>query len=248
MEGVVATVAIVFAAGNGTRLPTQGLPKQFVDVGGRPILAHTLRRLHNHPLIDSLYVVAPPAHLDRASDLVAAAGLDKVRAVTPGGPTAHHSIIAGLAAARDDSAADQDIVLFHDGVRPIIDEATLTRCILGAGEHGSAVAAIPAFETVALAPDGQTVETVTVRRDTFILQAPQAFRFGHADSLNARAAADGVVGQVVDQAELNRHYGFPVHLVDGIRGNFKITTGYDLAVFDALVRTGVYDQIVGGHA
>jgi 2-C-methyl-D-erythritol 4-phosphate cytidylyltransferase len=247
MGGVVATVAIVFAAGGSTRLPDRGLPKQFVTVGGRPILAHTLERLGGHPAIDGIYLVAPQDHLERARQIATAAGQGKVLALVPGGATAHHSIIAGLEAARADGVPDDAIVLFHDGVRPVIDVATVSRCVLSAIEHGSAVAAIPAFETIALSPDGESASTVTVRDESFILQAPQAFRFGHAYTLNQRALADGIAGQVVDQAQLNHVYGFPVHLVAGLRGNTKITTAFDLAVFEAIVQSGLYGGIVGRH-
>ncbi|MDR1711100.1 MAG: 2-C-methyl-D-erythritol 4-phosphate cytidylyltransferase [Propionibacteriaceae bacterium] len=231
----MTTLAIVFAAGLGTRANTDP-PKQFATVRSKPVLAHTLQRLDSHPQIDAIYLVAPAAHLAQA----AALATPKVRQVVPGGDSAHASIICGLEAARPD-ASDDDIVLFHDGVRPVIDAATITRCVASVRDFGSAITSIPAYETVAESSDGEWVDSVTVRSQTYILQAPQAFRFGHAYALNQRAVADQIVGQVVDQAELNRRYGYRVHLVPGLRGNTKLTTAYDLEVFAALAEAGVYE-------
>ena len=94
--------------------------------------------------------------------------------------------------------------------------------------------------------DKESIDKVTVRDEMFILQAPQTYRFEDAYDLNQRAIEDGIVGQVVDQAELNRHYGKTLYLSEGLHGNVKITFPLDFTYFVLLVKSGNYKEIIEG--
>jgi 2-C-methyl-D-erythritol 4-phosphate cytidylyltransferase len=239
-------IAVIFAGGVGSRMRNKKGPKQFMEVLGKPILAYTLDRFSKHEEIDQIYLVVNDTHIQETKDIIEKFGINKVQAVVAGGETAHGSIIKGIEAAKAGGAQDDDVVIFHDGVRPIIDNKTISQNIETAKLYGNAITSIPAFETVARSVDGETVESVTVRDEMFILQAPQTYRFGDAFDLNEQAKADGIVGKVVDQAELNRHYGKTLYLVDGIRGNVKITVPLDFAYFEFLVESGKYENILDG--
>ena len=239
-------IAIVFAGGIGSRMKKVEQPKQFQPVEGKPILVHTLQHFQNHPRVAAVYVSCVATHLDEAWSLVRAHGIDKVRAVVPGGASAQESIYHGLLAAAEDGVSDDTVVLVHDGVRPLINEQLITRNIESAREHGNGITAIPCFETIARSVDGaETIDAVTRRDEMHILQAPQTFVLERALQLNARSVADGLLGTFVDQAQLMGHYGEKLYLVPGFRGNVKLTTDLDLMQFELLASSGQLASVIG---
>ena len=138
--------------------------------------------------------------------------------------------------------------MIHDGVRPVINAAIISRNIRCAEEQGTAITAIPCFETVAMSLDGaQTVESVTQRDLMHVLQAPQTFRLKEVFDVNAQSLEDGLLGKFVDQAHLMKHYGKRLQLIPGFRGNIKITTDYDLLQFRLLVESGALSAVTGGQ-
>jgi 2-C-methyl-D-erythritol 4-phosphate cytidylyltransferase len=242
-------IAAVFAGGIGSRMRRAQQPKQFVPVEGTPILARTLEHFQQHPDVQAVYVSCVASHLDDAWSLVRTCGLDKVRRIVPGGDSAQASIYNALCSAADDGVEDDAVVLVHDGVRPLINQALISRCIASAREHGNAITAIPCFETVARSEDNaRTIASVPRREEMHVLQAPQTFRLGTACRLNARSVEDGLMGTFVDQAQLHRHYGRPLHLERGFRGNVKITTDLDLLQYQLLASSGHLVDVIGEDA
>jgi 2-C-methyl-D-erythritol 4-phosphate cytidylyltransferase len=240
-------VAIIFAGGNGSRMNDADVPKQFVVIQDRPILVHTLEHFQRHPDVDRIYVSCLATHVEQAWTSVKDFGLDKVRDITPGGQTAQHSIFNALRCALEDGAPEDAVALIHDGVRPVINAAIISRNIRCAEERGTAITAIPCFETVAMSLDGaQTVESVTQRDLMHVLQAPQTFRLKEVFGVNAQSLEDGLLGKFVDQAHLMKHYGKPLQMVPGFRGNIKITTDYDLLQFRLLMESGALSAVTGG--
>lgn len=237
---------VVFAGGRGTRMDhAEGLPKQLIMVQGKPILGYTLEHFQRHEGIDAIYLVSTDEHLDDVADLVRAHGIDKVRTIVPGGDSAHASIWAGLRAARADGVHDDAVVLIHDGVRPVIDTHMISANIVAARRHGSAITSIAAFETVAEAGDEpMVVGRIPDRPAMRVLQAPQTFRFGTVFAANERAAGENRIGSFVDQAQLMRHYGHELRMIDGLRGNVKITVPLDVVFFTHLVESGEYDRMI----
>lgn len=239
-------IAIVFAGGTGTRMKKVEQPKQFQPVEGKPILVHTLDHFQKHPGIAAVYLSCVASHLAEARSLVRGYGIDKVRGIVPGGASAQESIYNGLQSAAADGVTDDTIVLVHDGVRPLINAQLISRNIETAREHGNAITAIPCFETIARSVDGaETVESVTVRDEMHILQAPQTFVLGSALHLNRRSVEEGLLGTFVDQAQLMRHYGEKLHLVPGFRGNVKLTTDLDLLQYELLAASGHLAAVIG---
>jgi 2-C-methyl-D-erythritol 4-phosphate cytidylyltransferase len=240
-------IAVIFAGGVGDRMGSP-VPKQFLEVAGKPIIAHTLEPFQRHPRIHAIYIACLPAAMDKMQAIVDDFGLDKVKRIVPGGATGQDSIYNGLTAAKDNGESDQSIVLIHDGVRPYISTDLLDANIECVERYGSAVTCTPASETVITSADGLTIDDVSLRKNTFTAQAPQSFRLG--DILSAHEALRKVnpgYVDIVDSCTLFRNLGKPVHIVMGTMGNLKITYQEDYYTFQALLKFQADKAASGGQ-
>lgn len=211
------------------------VPKQFLDILGKPVLAHTLAIFQDHPCVDRIRIVAQREWFARTEEICREFGMTKFAGLAEGGETAQDSIYSGLlACAREDG--EDAIVLVHDGVRPYVEAEVVARNVEAAREFGSAVTIVPCFETIVLSRDGATVDAMPRRNESYVAQAPQSFRVG--DLLRAHEAIRRRPGRydgMVDQATICKELGIPVHLVPGSRGNVKVTTKEDLLMLSALL-------------
>lgn len=248
----MSNYALIFASGVGSRMRTTVGPKQFLEVKGKPILIYTLERFDQHDKIDGIYVVVRKNKEALTKSLIEKFGVKKVLYIVTDDDhdtlTAHSSILNGIMTMKREGVKDDDLVLIHDGVRPIVDDASISHCITMASRLGSAITSIPASETIAEKGDEDMIGDVTKRDNMIILQAPQAFQFSRAYDVNVRALEDNIVGTVVDQAELHRHYGRPIHAIEGLKGNVKITVPLDFTYFEFLVESGKYEHVIKGEA
>ncbi|MEE9304900.1 MAG: 2-C-methyl-D-erythritol 4-phosphate cytidylyltransferase [bacterium] len=220
--------AIVPAAGAGVRMEADR-PKQFRPLGDRPLLVHTLQRLSDSPLIETVVVVVPADWVAKArSELIEPYGLAKVGAVVAGGAERQNSVAAGLEAL----GPEVDLVVVHDGVRPFVTEAMVADVVEAARAAGAAVAAIPVAETVKRVADGAVVETVS-RDGLYRVQTPQAFRREVLAEALERARAEGVVG--TDEAALVERFGRPVRVVAGSAVNLKVTSPEDWSLAESIL-------------
>lgn len=230
------TTAIIFAGGSGTRMGA-AVPKQFLPLAGKPVLAWTLELFQKHPAIDRIRIVAAQENFGRVAEICDVYGISKCAGLAPGGETAQDSIYAGLRAAADGGDGDDAIVLLHDGVRPYVTADTITANIETARQCGNAVTHTPCYETIVLSRDGRKIDSLPYRRESYTAQAPQTFRL--RDILEAheriRARPQGYA-DMIDQATICWTLGIPIHLVPGNRGNIKITTREDIIMLDALIR------------
>ncbi|MGE5546526.1 MAG: bifunctional 2-C-methyl-D-erythritol 4-phosphate cytidylyltransferase/2-C-methyl-D-erythritol 2,4-cyclodiphosphate synthase [Solirubrobacterales bacterium] len=210
-------VALVVAAGRGRRFGGE-IPKQYLDLAGRPVLRHTLTAFTVNPEIDAVRAVIHPD--DRGLYDVAAAGLGILDPVD-GGASRQDSVRLGLESLE---AMAPDIVLIHDGARPFIDAGTIHRVVAALDHAPGAVAAIPVSDTLKRGVEGRIAATVD-RANLWRAQTPQGFRYG--DILAAhRAAAGGA--ELTDDAAVAENAGLPVAVVMGAEDNVKITTAADL--------------------
>lgn len=213
--------AIVPAAGLGRRAGGD-VPKQFLPLGGIPILTRTLRNLTGSGLVDALILVVPPGSEDWCQyHVLAPYSLPPLIAMVPGGAERQESVFRGL----ERVAADTRIVVIHDAVRPFISPDLLRRTIEAAANFRAAVAAIPAVETVKVVESGFIRETPS-RDRLWIAQTPQAFQGELIQEAYGRAAADGV--RATDDAMLVERLGVPIKVVSSYPENIKITTAEDL--------------------
>ncbi len=201
-------------------------PKQFMELDGVPILIHSLRAFAAVPRITAIVVAVRKPEMERVEAQVAEFGFTGRVQVVEGGDHRQDSVARALAAVH---AAPDDVVLVHDAVRPLIDAATIERTIDAVVEHGAAIVALPAVDTIKQVERTAhgAIITSTIPRE-FIVQAqtPQGFRFGLLQQSFADATADGFVG--TDEASVVERAGHPVAVVPGSPVNLKITQPGDL--------------------
>lgn len=229
---------ILPAAGLGTRMAGPQ-PKQFLALGGVPILIHSLRSFAAVSRVSAIYVAVRSTEMDRVQTQIAEygfAGDVKVK-VVEGGDTRQQSVLNALAAL---PAEADDIVLVHDAVRPLIDAATIERTIDAVAEQGAAIVGLPAVDTikqVERTAHGALI-TATIPREYVVLaQTPQGFRYGLLQRAFAEAVADGFVG--TDEASVVERAGNPVAVVHGSQVNLKITQPGDLELAEFYLRQRV---------
>jgi len=233
---VTATYALIPAAGLGARFSTSGDNKVFAPLVGQPLLRYTVGAFAEHARIDGIVVVTGADDVRRCCE--ALAGLDKVMAVVAGGATRQESVGIGLFAL---GAEPADVILVHDGARPLVTTALIDRCIDGVQASGSAVAALPVSDTlksVSSEPAASASLTITgdVARDgLWAVQTPQVFPYQTLLNAHVAARADDFTG--TDEASLVQHLGEPVHLVMGSTDNIKVTRAEDLALAEAVLST-----------
>ena len=227
-------VAIVFAGGVGTRMGGE-IPKQFLELNGKPVLAHTLELFQSHARIDKIFLVAAEGHFDDCRALAAKHGISKLHRLVACGDSAQESIYNGLRAAAEDFPPET-VVLLHDGVRPYLEPQVIDANIDAVEKFGNAVTYTPCYETIVLSKDGEKISALPYRRESYTAQAPQSFRLGEilAAHERIRARTEGYT-DMVDQATICWTLGIPIHLVRGNRGNVKITTPEDIVMLSALL-------------
>jgi 2-C-methyl-D-erythritol 4-phosphate cytidylyltransferase len=221
---------ILPAAGLGTRMAAghhiPSAPKQFLELAGVPILIHSLRAFAQVSQVSEMFVSVRENERERVEAQVAEHGFSgKVRIVT-GGNTRQESVANALNALE---CGDDDIVLVHDAVRPLIDPATITRTIEAVQKHNAAIVGLPALDTikqVERTADGAII-TATIPREYIVqAQTPQGFRCGLLRRAFAEATADGFIG--TDEASIVERAGASVAVVQGSATNLKITQPGDL--------------------
>lgn len=217
---VPRVVALVPAGGAGTRLGRR-TPKQFLKIGGVPMLVATVRQLARHPRIGAVVVAAPPRLVARSERLLRGQGRGAELTVVAGGPDRQASVWNALCAAPPDA----ELVVVHDAVRPFVTRALIDEVVSAARHTGAAICAVPITDTVKRVRDG-VVETTVDRSALWAVQTPQAFRADLLREAHAKARRDGVVG--TDDAMLVERLGHPVRVVRGSEENVKITTPEDL--------------------
>ena len=228
-------IAIVFAGGVGVRMGAD-VPKQFLELNGKPVLAHTLGLFQDHPLVDEIVLVVAPEYFADCRALAERYGVTKPLTLAECGASAQDSIYSGLKAAAAKYPADT-VVLLHDGVRPYVLPDVITANIEAVERFGNAVTYTPCYETIVLSKDGETISSMPYRKESYTAQAPQSFRLGEilAAHEKIRARPEGYT-DMVDQATICWTLGIPIHLVPGNRGNVKITTPEDIISLDALLK------------
>lgn len=226
-------IAVIFAGGSGRRMHSGDKPKQFLTVGGKPIIVHTVEIFNNHPQIDGIIIACIAEWISYMEDLVLQYDLNKVDKIVPGGPTGQLSIYCGLRAAAERYGRENVMVLIHDGVRPLISRRTITDNISAVRTYGSAITCAPAAETFILVDDKQNLTNIPDRACCWVAKAPQSFWLGEVLEVQEQAIADGHTN-VIDTCTLMRMYGKELHLVNEPESNMKITTVEDFLVFRAL--------------
>jgi len=235
-------VALLFAGGIGSRMNSRALPKQFLEIHGKPIIIHTLEHFEAHPDIDGIAIAILPEFRPHMMKLLKRYEIEKVRWVVDGGKTGQESRHNALKAVATDCPEDT-VVLIHDGVRPLIDAKLISANIETVREHGSAITCTKFNETV-VSSENEHVDDVIPRDHIYAAQAPQSFRLGQILSLYDRAVAEGE-HDTIDSCSLMHRYGEKLYRVVGPRSNIKITTAEDFYLCRTFFEIIENQQIVG---
>jgi 2-C-methyl-D-erythritol 4-phosphate cytidylyltransferase len=221
---------------------SRALPKQFLEIHGKPIIIHTLEHFEAHPEIDAIAIAILAEYRDHMVKLLKRYEIEKVKWIIDGGATGQESRHKALKAVAAECPEDS-IVLIHDGVRPLIDAKLITANIDTVREHGSAITCTKFNETVVSSKDDH-IDDVIPRDHIYAAQAPQSFRLGEILSLYDRAVAEGE-HDTIDSCSLMHRYGHKIHRVVGPRSNIKITTAEDFYLCRTFFEIIENQQIVG---
>jgi 2-C-methyl-D-erythritol 4-phosphate cytidylyltransferase len=224
--------AVIVAAGEGKRMGG-ALAKPLIALAGRPLILHTLDRFARSQ-VRKVILVVPEQQKQKFEQIVRAdpqqKGLDCV--VESGGPRRQDSVRRGLNRLDDDC----EVVVIHDGARPLVSPALIDRCVDLALEEGAAVVGVPVKDTIKVVSAARRVESTPPRNSLWEIQTPQAFRVAIIREAHLRAEQDGV--EATDDAMLVERLGRSIALIEGKRSNLKITTPEDLVLAEALLRAG----------
>ncbi len=223
--------AVIAAAGVGVRMGRE-VPKPYIHLAGKPILAHTLEVFEKAPEIREVTVVAHPEDLDYCQDkVISPYGFKKVLRLVPGGKERQDSVYHALKILQQED--DLEIILIHDAVRPFITLDHITRVLQAARQHGGAVLGWPAQDTLKrVGPGGEILQTLE-RRDIWQIQTPQAFHAGLLWRAFMEAYSRDFYG--TDEACLVEELHHTVVVVPGSPFNLKITTPEDLELAEAIL-------------
>lgn len=225
-------VAIIFAGGTGQRMRNTSCPKQFLNLYGKPIIIYTLEIFQNHPMIDAIIVPCLSGWHEKLQEMADRFGIKKLIKIVPGGRTSQESKLSALQELRS-VCQDDDIVLLHDAVRPLITSKLIDDNLESVRRFGNAITVDPFTETGVISEDGITVEKAIERQKLYIAKAPQSFYY--RDALDAHQRAQEMPDTTtIDTCTIMTVLGKKLHFVPCERTNIKITTPEDYYIFKAI--------------
>ena len=226
-------VALLTAAGSGTRMRLD-IPKQFLHVEEKPVIIYTMEAFQNHPSIDAISVVTIDAWSSVLWAYAKQFGITKLRWVVPGGDSGQASIRKGLDVLSKE-LTDEDVVLVHDGNRPLVSSQIISDSLATFARCGSAVAAIPCTEVVFESDDGISSMVSTPRERLLRTQTPHTYRLGDLYGAHLEAEKRGITNTAAS-CMLMKELGKMTYFSKGSEENLKITTQEDLKIFRALLK------------
>lgn len=233
----MSNIALLIAGGSGNRMG-QDIPKQFMHVDGAPIIVHTMLCFQRHPDIEAIAVVCLKGWETVLQSYANQFNVNKLRWVFPGGNTGMESIHNGIYGLQEAGCDDEDLVLIHDSVRPLLSQDIISSNIATCKAYGYAITGIKCREAILESMDGFSTKT-SIPRDTLIrTQTPQTFRLKNIIKAHELAKQKGITDSVASctlVAELNEN--IEMHIVPGSEKNIKITTVEDLEILKALMHT-----------
>lgn len=237
-------IAVIFAGGIGKRMNSRAIPKQFLQLHGKEIIVYTLEHFQEHEEIDGIVVACVRDWIPKLETIVTKYGLTKVQDIVAGGETGQDSIYNGLQVAAKRYGIKDNIVLIHDGVRPLIEDDTIMDSIACVKEKGTAITVAPAIETIIRIDDAANIKDVIERAECLMARAPQSFYLKDILTSHEKARLEEK-HDFIDSASIMRYYGFSLATVPGPVENIKITTPMDFYTFRALHEAKESSQLFG---
>ena len=229
------TIAIIIAGGSGSRMG-HDIPKQFININDKPVLIYTLEGFQRHPQIDAIEVVCIDGWHEVLWAYAKQFGITKLKWIVSGGETGQESIRNGVFNL-EDKLSEDDIVIIHDGIRPLVDEAVLSDVIVKARQYGNGVSSLPYNEQIFLIDDEISTTKFIPRETLRRVQTPQAYRFDLLDSKYHEAFEKkiGIYGSHYTNTMMVE-LGVRLYFASGSDKNIKLTTKDDLELFKAYLK------------
>ncbi len=222
--------AIIAAAGMSNRMKSK-INKQFININGKPILAHTLEKFQRCRYIDEIIVVAKEDEINYCKkEIVKRYGFNKVTKIVRGGKERQDSVYNGILALDEKT----DIVISHDGARPFVKIKNIVDSIKGASEYGACVVGTPVKDTIKFVKNGEEIDSTPNRNLLWAAQTPQAFKREILMAGYKKAIEDNFVG--TDDSILVERLGIEVKIIMGSYENIKITTPEDIIIAESLLK------------
>ena len=231
------TVAVVLAAGSGSRMNSD-VKKQYMEIGGKPLIYYSLKTFEES-MIDDIVLVVSKGDIDYVrTEIVQKYGFDKVTAIVEGGLYRYHSVRLGLEAA----APDCDYAFIHDGARPFVTKDIILRALHAVKEYGACVVGMPVKDTIKIADEKGFAATTPDRNLTWMVQTPQVFSYKmilelyqRLDREEGELMAKGI--NITDDAMVVEYFSDKkIKLVEGAYTNIKITTPEDISAAEAILK------------
>lgn len=231
-------IALIVAAGSGSRMGNADKPKQFLPIYGKPLMIHTIEAFEVHDEIDAIVVVTNEAYIDQVKVWCKQYDLGKIKAVVAGGDSRQISVHNGLQAVKAISKDPKnDIVLIHDAARPLISQRIITDNIRVCEKYDAVDTVIKASDTIVRSVNEETINDIPARNELYQGQTPQSFKLSLILDAHEYVKTHEV-NNVTDDCKLVLSLGKEVRLVEGSKQNFKITTFDDLMMLKALLKIG----------
>ena len=229
------TIAIIIAGGSGHRMG-QDIPKQFINVYDKPVLIYTLESFQKHPQIDAIEVVCIDGWHDVVWAYAKQFGINKLKWIVSGGETGQESIRNGVYNLQN-KVADDDVIIIHDGIRPLVDESVLTDVILKTCKYGNAVTSLPYNEQIFVNDDDVSTVKYIPRENIRRVSTPQGYKFSklnkaYHEAYNKKIGIYGSSYTNTMMVEL----GERLYFAAGSDKNIKLTTKDDLEMFKAYLK------------
>ena len=225
---MIKMVSVIIAAGGTGNRMGAGMPKQFIEVFGKPLIIYTIEAFNNHPGVDEIIIPCHNDYKNKISSWVTQYGLSKVKSTVPAGINRKESVFNGLKNIKNTTS----IVLIHDAVRPLVSNRIISENIEKAIKYGAAGTAVPAEDTVIKSKEGLFIDEVPKRNEIYNIQTPQSFKYDII--MDAHKSFFGT--DATDDCQLVLKTGVNVALVLGDKINFKITTPEDMLLFELLIK------------
>lgn len=224
---------ILLAGGVGKRMGGQ-LPKQFMEVEGKPIIAYTIERFQQNPQIEKIVVVCVKDWIEHLENIINQYALTKVQWITEGGTTGHDSIRNGVFFLKDKIEPD-DFIVVHDAVRPVLPQKAIDEVLRVAHENGNASSSIACHPPIVYTDDFKSGITDVDREHVMLTASPQVYRYSLALKYYKKAEEENK-HNFTFTSSLLIHYGERIYFAKGTTNNIKITKKEDLALFEALLK------------
>lgn len=226
-------IALIIAGGRGMRMG-QEIPKQFLTVADKPVIAYTLEAFQKHPDVDVIAVVCVEGWDSILAAYARQYGITKLKHIIPGGENGQGSIRNGVFELEKHYSPD-DLVLVHDAIRPMVSQDIISGCIATAREHGSAIVTIPCQEAMLETEDQVSTCSSYPREKLKRTQTPQGFALGRLADAHRRALERGITNSVAS-CTMMVELGETIYFCAGSEKNIKLTTPDDMEIFKALLQ------------